>query len=159
MKSEELKKWAIQFIKYGLSGGIATAVHLTIFYLMAILVLPALSAGDPALKLLGLQPPPDMDSHTRAMRALVDNSVGFVVSNLTAYILNVMWVFKGGRHHWLIEIGLFYAVSAVSLLIGMGLQTWLIVSHGLSTSVAFFANIVTSLMINYAMRKFVIFKG
>ena len=92
-------------------------------------------------------------------RALGDNVVAFILSNLTAYILNILWVFKGGRHHWLVEIGLFYAVSGVSLFIGMGLQTWLIASQGMSTTVAFFVNVLTSLMINYAMRKFVIFKG
>jgi putative flippase GtrA len=68
-------------------------------------------------------------------------------------------VFHRGRHHWLLEIGLFYAVSGVSLVIGTTLQTALIGHFGLTTTVAFGANLVTALLINYAMRKFVIFKG
>jgi putative flippase GtrA len=160
MNRDEMRKWAIQFIKYGLSGGVATGVHLVIFYTMAILILPALSEGDPALKLLGLSGPAvPIEPVTRAMRALTGNVVAFMLSNLTAYILNVMFVFRGGRHHWAVEIGLFYLVSAVSLFVGLGLQTWLIIHIGLSTTVAFLANVGTSLMINYAMRKFVIFKG
>ncbi len=160
MKSEEFKKIAIQFVKYGLSGGVATAVHLTCFYLMAILVLPALSAGDPIFHFLKMTGPVEaIEPVLRAKRAALDNGAAFILSNLTAYILNVLWVFKGGRHHWLLEIGLFYLVSGVSLVVGTGLQTWLIAHIGLSTTVAFFANMVSALLINYGMRKYVIFKG
>jgi putative flippase GtrA len=82
-----------------------------------------------------------------------------VVSNLVCYLINIAWVFEPGRHHWLVEISLFYLVSGISFAIGTGLQTWLIAQFGLQTTLAFGANLVTALLINYAMRKFVIFKG
>ena len=57
------------------------------------------------------------------------------------------------------EFLLFFAVSGVSMAIGTALQSFLITCYGLQTTLAFGANIFCSLMINYAMRKFVIFKG
>lgn len=160
LKSEKSRLAFIQFIKYGLSGAAATCVHLLVFYIMAIWVLPALTATDPVFKVLKVDVPVvDVDTLIRAKRAAWDNGVAFVISNFTAYVLNVLFVFKAGRHHWAVEIGLFYLVSGVSLLIGTLLQSALIAKLGLSTTLAFGANMVSSLMINYAMRKFVIFKG
>jgi putative flippase GtrA len=57
------------------------------------------------------------------------------------------------------EIALFYLVSGVSFALGTGLQTWMIAHFGIQTTIAFSANLVTALLINYAMRKFVIFNG
>ena len=148
----------VQFIKYGICGGAATGVHILIFYFCAVNILPALGATDPAVRWFHFNVMPIADE-VRKWHALVDNVIAFLFSNLTAYGLNILWVFERGRHHWLLEIGLFYAVSGVSMVVGSVLQTWLIGHHGLSTTAAFGANIVASLMINYALRKFVIFKG
>jgi putative flippase GtrA len=159
MEPDRNRAAVLQFVRYGISGGAATAVHLTIFYAMAIWILPALSADDPMIRLLGVSAPDLLSDAVRAKRAAVDTAVAFILSNLTAYILNVLWVFKRGRHHWALEILMFYLVSGVSLLIGTGMQTWLIAHMGLTTTVAFGTNLITSLAINFAMRKFVIFKG
>jgi putative flippase GtrA len=85
--------------------------------------------------------------------------LAFMIANMVAYILNIKFVFKPGRHHWLVEVGLFYAVSGVSMVLGTLLMWWLIRQFSMSTDIAFFANIVTAVLINYAMRKYVIFKG
>jgi putative flippase GtrA len=160
MQADDRQKHILQFIKYGISGGIATLVHLAVFYTMAIWALPALSADDQIFRFFGLVAPDAMtDSVVRAKRAALDNGVAFLVSNFSAYILNVLWVFKRGRHHWIVEILMFYGVSGVSMLIGTTMQTWLIVHMGMTTTVAFGANMITALLINYGMRKFVIFKG
>lgn len=159
MQPDNQKSQLIQFVKYGLAGGVATLVHLIVFYTMAIWVLPALSANDPIFRFLGQAVPSTMvDSIVRAKRAALDNGVAFLLSNLTAYILNVLWVFKRGKHHWALEILMFYVVSGASLLLGTVMQTWLIVHLGLTTTLAFGANMITALLINYGMRKFVIFK-
>ena len=149
---------AVQFVKYGISGGVATVVHITLFSLMAWLVVPALSERELVVKLFHVTAP-NLSDVVRARNAAIDNFVAFLFSNLTAYILNVLWVFHRGRHHWAIEIGLFYAVSGLSMLIGTTIQTWLIVHFGLTTTTAFGANLVSSLLINFVLRKFVIFKG
>lgn len=148
----------VQFIKYAICGGIATGVHICLFYVFAYKLFPALTEKDPVVLQLNLTISAVSDA-VRARNSMFDNGVAFVFSNLTAYLLNIFWVFKSGRHHWLVEIGLFYLVSGVSLVIGSSLMGYLINHFGLLTTVAFVANMVTSLLINFALRKFVIFKG
>ena len=152
----------VQFIKYGIAGGVATSVCIGTFYIMSLFVLDALSADDSLVKLLqrfiAFEITPVADN-VRAVNAAINNSVAFVVSNFVCYLINIFWVFKPGRHHWLVEIGLFYLVSGVSFALGTGLQTFLIVRFGTETTLAFGCNLITALLINYAMRKFVIFKG
>jgi putative flippase GtrA len=152
----------VQFIKYGIAGGVATGVCIGTFYLMSFFVLNALNADDAVVKILqrfidcGVEPLAD---GARARNAAINNGVAFVVSNAVCYLINIAWVFKPGKHHWAVELGLFYLVSGVSFGLGTGIQTWLIYQFGFQTTVAFGANLVTALLINYAMRKFVIFKG
>lgn len=150
----------VQFIKYGLCGAAATVIHLVVFYGMGLYLLPAFGEGDPIFRLPWLQAPAEwIEPAVRAKRATVYSVTGFMLSNLAAYVMNVLWVFKGGRHHWLVEIVLFYLVAGISLAVGTGLQWWLIARFNLSTSLAFFLNIGASLMINYVVRKKLIFKG
>jgi putative flippase GtrA len=147
----------VQFIKYGICGCIATGVNISLFYLCAYLLLPALTANDPFVRALHLNVVPVTDA-IRTRNSIVDNGVAFIFSNLVAYLLNIFWVFKSGRHHWLIEIGLFYLVSGTSAAIGTLLMGWLIYSRGTVTSLAFGANVIVSLLINFVLRKYVIFK-
>jgi len=154
----------IQFIKYGIAGGAATVVCIVTFYIMSIFVLNALSPDDAVIELmrkflgLNIDIAPLADG-IRARNAAINNSAAFVASNFVCYLINIAWVFKPGRHHWAVEIGLFYLVSGVSFALGTGLQTWLIAQFGIQTTIAFSSNLVTALLINYAMRKFVIFNG
>jgi putative flippase GtrA len=37
----------VQFLKYGICGGLATLVDMTVFFLLAWLVFPALTESDP----------------------------------------------------------------------------------------------------------------
>jgi putative flippase GtrA len=82
-----------------------------------------------------------------------------VISNFVAYILNIYWVFVPGRHHWTVEIALFYLVSGIAIGLGTGLMGFMIRRFGMLTTYAFAANLVAALMINYAMRKYFIFKA
>ena len=148
----------VQFIKYGICGCIATGVHIGLFYVCAYNLMPALSAQDPVARALHLTVVPVSDA-VRARNSMIDNGAAFVFSNLTAYLLNILWVFKPGRHHWIVEIALFYLVSGVSVVIGSSVMGWLIHQFGTLTTLAFSANVIVSFMINYALRRFVIFKG
>lgn len=148
----------LQFIKYGVAGGAATAVHIVVFQFCAAFVLACLDEKDLLVRLFGAAVPAISDA-TRGWRSAANNGIAFMLSNLTAYILNRQFVFKPGRHHWLVEVGLFYAVSGLSLVIGTTIMTWLIQAFGVRTDFAFGANIVSAVLINYAMRKFVIFHG
>jgi len=147
-----------QFIKYGIGGVLATVVHVSVFYALAGFLLRALTADDPAVQYLGF-PAVELDDHVRARITALDNFIAFIFSNMVAYAVNIYWVFEGGRHRRSVEIALFYAVSGTSIAVGTAIAWFLIHAFGLTTTVAFAANVFASVMINYAMRKFVIFKG
>ena len=160
-----LKQWLgheasplVQFIKYGMAGGLATLTHVIVFFLLGWRLLPCLTEDDIMVRLLGVAPGAVAETR-RALNAAIANGLAFILSNGVAYTLNVLFVFKGGRHNRWVEIGLFYAVSGISMLVGTLLQSLLIARYDMMTTLAFGANIVTALMINYAMRKFVIFHG
>jgi putative flippase GtrA len=148
----------LQFIKYGISGCLATAIHITIFHLVAWKVFIALQTEDWFVKVFHL-PVERLDDATRSRNSMLSNATAFIVSNLAAYLLNIYWVFVPGRYHWIVEIALFYLVSGVSIGIGTSIMGVLIRRFGMLTSYAFTANIFAALMINYAMRKFFIFNG
>ena len=148
----------IQFIKYALAGGLATVTHILVFHLTAWLVFPALQDKDHLVRLCNLRLRPIEEGH-RARNSMICNALAFLVSNMVAYITNVLWVFKAGRHPFIIEILMFYAVSGISILIGTLLMGFLIKRFGMLTTYAFGANIFSAVMINYAVRKFFIFHG
>ncbi|HOU21599.1 MAG TPA: GtrA family protein, partial [Kiritimatiellia bacterium] len=87
------------------------------------------------------------------------NVLAFFVSNTVCYIINRLFVFRPGRHHIVLEFLLFLAVSAISMAVGTTLMGVLIKQFGMQTTYAFGANILSSLAINYVMRKFFVFKG
>ena len=148
----------IQFIKYGISGCIAVAAHILVFHLVAWKIFFALQSNDWFVRLFNL-PIRELDDGTRSQNSMLSNVFAFMISNLVAYIINVYWVFVPGRYHWMVEIVLFYLVSGASLVIGTAIMGLLIRRFGMLTTYAFGSNIFTALLINYAMRKFFIFKG
>jgi putative flippase GtrA len=148
----------VQFVKYGISGCIAVLTHIVVFHLVAWKIFFALQADDWFVRLLNL-PIQELDDTTRSRNSMKGNGVAFIFSNLVAYLINIYWVFVPGRHHWIIEITLFYLVSAVAVVIGTALMGLLIRRFGMLTTYAFGSNIFSAFMINYAMRKFFIFNG
>lgn len=148
----------VQFIKYGLAGGLATAVDMVLFYILSLWVFPALTSDDKFVTLFQFSITP-VDEDTRLRHFLINRVICFMVSNFTAYVANVLWVFESGRHSRTKELVLFYVVSGTSFIIGTGLAAALIRYFGFSTTVAYVANMFSSVMINYVCRKFIIFKG
>ena len=148
----------VQFVKYGLAGGLATAVHVLTFFLVGFLLFPCVTPEDPLVKLFGLAVPA-IEAAVRARNAVTANILAFFVSNTVAYVANRLFVFRPGRHHIVVEFLLFLAVSAVSMTIGTTLMGVLIKGYGIETTYAFGANVLSSLAINYVMRKFFVFKG
>ena len=148
----------IQFVKYAISGGIATITHILVFHLVAWKLFYALQANDWFVKILKLSI--HQISHSaRARNSMKANGVAFILSNFVAYLINIYWVFVPGRYHWIVQIGLFYVVSGVAIAVGTAVMVFLIRRFGMLTTHAFGANIFAGLMINYAMRKFFIFNG
>ena len=148
----------VRFVKYGLAGGLATAVHVLTFFLVGFLLFPCVTPEDPLVKLFGLDAP-EVVADLRARNAAWSNVAAFLVSNAVCYVVNRLFVFRPGRHHVALEFLLFFAVSAVSMAVGTTLMGVLIQHFGVQTTYAFGANILSSLAINYVMRKFFVFKG
>jgi len=152
----------IQFVKYGIAGGIATAVDIVIFFILAWKVIPALAADDVLVVLVNKVVSLDVPSVSERWRAwlfVVDKTLAFIVSNFVCYIINFTWVFKPGRHSRRKEISLFYIVSLSSWLIGTAMGWALIQFWGMSTTAAYVVNIAASVMINYVCRKYIVFRG
>lgn len=148
----------VQFLKYAVAGGIATAVHILTFFLAGFFVFPCVASDDILVRLFGLAAPV-VEETLRARNAVFCNIIAFLVSNTVCYIINRLFVFKPGRHGMLVEFLLFFAVSAISVGLGTFLMGVLIDRFGIQTTYAFGANMVCSLAINYALRKFFVFKG
>ena len=148
----------IQFIKYALAGGVATLTHICIFHIVGWKLFPCLQEKDPAVRLFRLKIQ-QRDDYRRARNSMMANIIAFLFANMVAYILNILWVFERGRHHIVLEIFFFYLVSGISVAIGTALMGILIKRFGMLTTYAFFSNIITAVMINYALRKFFIFQG
>src|SRR5207244_5867391 len=116
----------------------------------------ALQADDWFVRLLDL-PIQDVDNTTRSRNSMKGNGVAFVISNLVAYFINIHWVFVPGRYHWIVEIGLFYLVSGVAIVIGTALMRFLIGRCGMLTTYAFGSKIFAGVMINYVFSKSFVF--
>ena len=148
----------MQFVKYSLSGCVAVAVHVVVFYILAWLIVPALKEDDIVVRILNLSVTAINDT-VRARNAVINNWLAFIFSNFAAYILNVLWVFESGRHSRWMEILMFYAVSAISIAVGSAVMWLLVMFIGSSTTLAFAADIVAAAMVNFVVRKYYIFKG
>jgi putative flippase GtrA len=148
----------VQFIKYAIAGGIATGVDVMVFYLVAWKLIPALREDDPIVKRLKMAVHA-VTEEQRSRRFIYVTLIAFVFSNLTAYLINIFWVFEPGRHAWFIELALFYAVSGISIFIGTAIGWVMIKWFHLSTTASYASKMIASLLINFVCRKFFVFAG
>ncbi len=58
----------VQFLKYGIAGGLSTATHITTFFLCGWFFLPCLTQEDITVKLLGLTAPALSEARTSPAR-------------------------------------------------------------------------------------------
>jgi putative flippase GtrA len=147
-----------QFIRYAICGGIATAVDFIAFFLLVWFVFPALQPDDIMVRFLGISVV-EVDEALRARHFLYACAGAFVVSNLCAYLLNLFFVFEGGRHKRWLEALLFYGVSLGSTGAGVALGWGLIHFVGLGTTWSALSKIACSVLVNFAGRKWIVFKS
>ena len=147
-----------QIAKYGVIGIFATIINVVVAELCAAYVWPCLSPEDPFVKFLGFASAsvPDAD---RASLAVLCNLVGFFVANVVCWLLNRRFVFKPGRHHWILEWLYFLAGSGFAIACG-SMAIWCLVRFcGIETSYSFVVNVLVSVAVNFVVRKFFVFKG
>jgi putative flippase GtrA len=148
-----------QFIKYIFCGGLSVVVDALVFYLLGWLVFPCLQPGDPVTRLIELfgftvrQVPPDVI----VRNYWIIKVFCFFASNITVYILNVLYVFEPGKHRRHHEMLLFFSISLFVFLVG----TWigmLLIKFGWHTTYAYLFVLALGILTNYTLRKFVVFK-
>ena len=151
---------AIQFCKYAFVGALSTLVNLLAAFAFARWVFPCITAEDPIVRLFGLNIPEFTGTDaTRALLYAFSWVCAFLVSNTFCYVLNRRFVFVPGRLKPIAEFLSFMAVGALAMAVGLALSWALIRFLGTQTSIGAIVNMFTSLCINYALRKFVVFKG
>lgn len=148
----------IQFLKYSFCGGIAFATDMLTFFICGWRFFPSLKNDEFLVKLFHIEVEQVPDAE-RSINFIICSAIAFLISNFVAYVLNVLFVFKAGKHSFWKEFGLFYLVSGISIAIGTGLGAALVYTFGLSALFSYVAKAFSSTMINYAGRKFFIFHG
>lgn len=147
-----------QIFKYGVIGILATAINLAVAELFAAYVWPCLGSDDLFVKFLGFASS-SVDDATRAKLAVYCNLVGFFVANVVCWLLNRKFVFTPGRHRWFVEYALFLAGSGFAILCGSAAIWFFVRFYGMQTTYSFVINVLVSVMVNFAIRKFFVFKG
>jgi putative flippase GtrA len=147
-----------QFVKYGVIGVLSTCVQMIGFYLLAATCLKCLGTDDWAVRFLGL-PSVEVTDGLRAFRAAVATAGGFTVANIFCWIMNRLFVFKPGKFRWYVEFLMFFGVAALATVVALGVQSLLIKYFGMMTTAAVIVEVVVSFLMNFFVRKFVIFKG
>ena len=147
-----------QFVKYGAIGVLATCVQMAGFYLLAATCLKCLGADDWAVRFAGL-PAVEVSDGMRAFRAAVATACGFSVANVFCWMMNRFFVFTPGRFRWYVEFALFFGVAALATVVALGVQSLLIRHFGMMTTAAVAVEVAVSFLMNFFIRKFVIFKG
>ena len=66
---------------------------------------------------------------------------------------------KPGKFRWYVELGMFFGASTLATLIARGVMKFLIDQFGLMTTLAVVVEVIVSFLVNFFIRKFVIFKG
>ena len=149
-----------QFFKYLVCGCISVVVDAAVFYLLAWLAFPCLQAGDPAAKILQMLgfTVQEVSADTIVRNYWIIKAFCFFASNVTVYLLNVLYVFEPGRHRRHKEVLLFFSISLFVFLGGTWLGTVLIKQAGWHTTYAYLFVLALGVVTNYALRKFLVFK-
>ncbi|HEY5653245.1 MAG TPA: GtrA family protein [Pontiella sp.] len=149
-----------QIFKYVMCGCMAVIVDQVVFYLLAWRLLPCLRATDPVARLLewvGFAVVEASESELKRNYWVI-KAICFIAANAVVYTLNVLFVFTTGRHTRFIEVLLFFGSSLFQFLF-IWLGGILITQFGWEVTYSNVTMLLTSLMINFIVRKKVVFKG
>ena len=134
----------IQFGKYGICGVISVIV-LALVISLGEFIFPQSFSNN-------------LSNKTLAWNTAILHFIAFIPSNLVAYGLNRWLVFTPGRHSGKKELTLFTIISLLSFSIGEFFPFWLINNLDLPRPVVHFSFILSSAMVNFICRKFLVFE-
>ena len=141
----------IQFSVYVMCGLMATVVHNGLVIILSLTVFPAGKdmIVDGAL----------LAEAVRKKNLLLNNTISFPIGCIVAYFTNIFFVFTPGKHSRMKELLLFFGVAACGFFPGLWVIDFLVGRYNVPSVFAQCAFVITSFMVNFFMRKFVIFKG
>lgn len=135
-----------QFAKYIVYGGLTTVVHLGLFAWISHQYFPAhdylVEGGIP--------------DELKEKNAIISNLIAFPVAAAVNYLFNVRFVFTSGRHSRGKEFALFIGIGFLSFAVGLFSGPFLI-SRGLNPWFAQISLMISSALVNFVCRKFLIF--
>ncbi len=141
----------LQFFKYGMCGVVAAVTHNGIMLALSLTVYPAGSGmlvdGHP------------ITDELRSHNLVLNNALAWPFGTLVAYWLNILFVFTPGRHSKMTELILFWIISAIGFFPGAFVVKWLAEGCGFSSTFSQLGFVLTSVMVNFLCRKFIIFKS
>jgi putative flippase GtrA len=140
----------LQFIKYGCCGVVAAITHNGILTVLSLTIFPAGQGMIVDGQVL--------DEALRAKNLIINNALAWPFGTLMAYWLNILFVFTPGRHGKMAELAMFWIASAIGFFPGGFVAHWLASSFHLPSLIAQLGFVVTSVMVNFLCRKFIIFK-
>ncbi len=138
----------VQFAKYGACGAAATAFHIAVVYAIGLTLNPAVGEHIP--------------KELKETRTMVNNTVAFFASSAFVYLLNTAFVFTSGRHGKKKEIFLFFLINGISFFAGLFAIDRVFSAIDTNKNIEHFANlgfIITSALVNFVCRKFVVFQN
>ena len=145
-----------QFIKYCLAGVFVAMVHACVFHLAAWKIFPSFQTADYFISGFGLEIK-EINDFSRTINAMLSNVTAFFVSNFVSYTISRKWIFEPGRFRKIVEAGLFFLYSGLSIFAGTAVMGILIRYFGIRTTDAFLINLFVSIMFNFAIRKYCVF--
>lgn len=134
----------IQFGKYGLCG----VLSVILFFIVA-------KAGE---ALYPASFSTDLPESQRAKNLFLVHLAAFLPSNFAAYALNRWLVFTPGRHSARKELSLFTLISFISFALGELLPVVLVNAFNVPNNVAHLSFVISSALINFVCRKFLVFE-
>jgi putative flippase GtrA len=143
LKSKEAP-FIVQFAKYGFCGVVATVSHTAMAWFFSQHWFPAFDGA-----------PKDV----LRWNQIYANLWAFPIGNLVAYATNAIWVFTGGRHGRGLEFLLFSLINVVSGVAGIFAGPFLRDALQTGWWAAQLMLIVTSALVNFICRKFIVFRG
>jgi len=148
-----------QAVKYMATGVISLAVDQIVFYLLAWLVIPCLRASDPVARLIVGISLPFQEATEQEIRInyWIIKVICFVLSISVAYILNVLFVFHGGKHKRPVEIVMFFGFSLLQFVF-IWLGGILISRFAWEVTYANYSMLFLGVATNYFARKKIVFK-
>lgn len=120
-----IKALIVQFIKFGIIGGINAVVNLAVYYLL-------ISIGA---------------------HYLIANFFGFAVSVLNAYILNNKFVFNKTQEGHVVPLMKVYTTYGTTFLLGSGLMYLMVEVIGITEWIAPIINIALMTPLNFIINK------